>query len=221
MRPLLLGLCLALASLPAADARADVPPPDGRKYVGFAIRVEGASKFPGYALLAYPWSLSNGAPTWEAGELVDGEALDVGRRSPTPKLWAVPRARWAAFLQQKGARAAKEDLEAFFATAVACDAAVQQQHELPSSDPRTTVVQSFVVSAIDEKSCRLGAPGAPQPASSGSPAEPRPTPEPQPRSGGCAGCSVATEPQQAVATLALALALLARRGPRRRGGGPR
>lgn len=152
-----------LASLHATPASADLPPPDGVKFVDFAIAVENLAAFPDVVVVAYPWSLSNGAPTTEHAVLKDGQPLEIGRRSPTPKLWAVKKADYEAFAASHKPTHEYQDgpLEAFFKSgkAIACDASVEPDHQLPESDARDRIVQAFRADAIDATRCQLVATG--------------------------------------------------------------
>src|SRR5262245_26939659 len=78
---------LALVLGFAVPASADLPPPDGKKFVGFAFRVENMKAFPEYVLVAYPCSDSNGAPMMEAKIVSDGASVSVGRRGGQPELY--------------------------------------------------------------------------------------------------------------------------------------
>lgn len=85
-------LCTISVALAATSARADVAPDDGTRFAGCGFRVDNLEAFPEFVVLAYPWSQSNGAPTYEHPEALPGEVVSVGRRSDDPKLYAMRRA---------------------------------------------------------------------------------------------------------------------------------
>jgi len=174
-RIIVAGSLFVLAVCMALPARADAPPPDGQKYVGFALSVDGLAATPDHVVVAYPWSLSSGAPTYEHAVLTEGTPLRIGRRSPDVVLWAVPKAAWEAFektLPPAGDEDARRAaLAAFFAgpTAVRCNLAPEHVWTLPTSDPRDVVEDRLAVEAIDATTCRLArvAMKAPAPTKSG------------------------------------------------------
>ncbi|MCA9569588.1 MAG: hypothetical protein KC656_17200, partial [Myxococcales bacterium] len=80
-------LLLALA------AHADVPPPPGIKRVPYIVKVEGMTADRDPAVVVFPWSDSDGAPTSEVG-VVGPMGLQFGRRvGGQPAFWLVPRAK--------------------------------------------------------------------------------------------------------------------------------
>lgn len=219
-----------LASLHATPASADLPPPDGVKFVDFAIAVENLAAFPDVVVVAYPWSLSNGAPTTEHAVLKDGQPLEIGRRSPTPKLWAVKKADYEAFAASHKPTHEYQDgpLEAFFKSgkAIACDASVEPDHQLPESDARDRIVQAFRADAIDATRCQLVATGDRKATAASAPPAPAtdgealpPENAPAAGAGGCAGCAVSPRgAERALGFSAMAAAVIGvflRRRPRR------
>jgi MYXO-CTERM domain-containing protein len=177
----------------AAPARADLGPPAGKRSVSFQVRVEGLTAFPEMVLVVYPHSLSDGAPTTEHAVLRDGQPLPVGRRSATPKLWAVTKSDYEEFAATYQPTFSSSDpaLEAFFASGKArdCGVTIRPVFELPLADPRASALQSFHADAIEPSRCQL-TPGAPPHraptdtgASAGGDGPPSTT------GGGCARCS--------------------------------
>jgi hypothetical protein len=202
---LVAGALLAAAS----SARADLPPPDGTKFVGFAFKVDNLASFKDFALLAYPCGTSDGRPTAEMAELAEGTPVPVGRRGGNCKLYAMPRADLDAW--KKGVTGNREEaMDALFKSAKvrACTGAPDIVHTLPTSDPRSTVIQTLHVAQLDAAACSI-TPVAN--ASAGSAETP-------PVNRGCAGCSVPTRPLRwgavAAALALVALALRRRGGPR-------
>src|SRR5262245_4350707 len=86
-----LAAALAAVAAGASAARAELPPPDGRKYISYAFRVDGVAAFAEHVLLAFPWSTSNGRPTEEHTRVEEGKAVPVGSRSAPPRLYAMRR----------------------------------------------------------------------------------------------------------------------------------
>jgi MYXO-CTERM domain-containing protein len=209
--PLIAGALLALASL----ARADLPPPDGTKFVGFAFQVDNLGSFKDFALLAFPCGSSNGAPIAEMAELKEGTPVSVGRRGGDCKLYSMPRADFDAW--RKGVPDNKgEAVEALFAgpKVRACKGGPQMVSTLPTSDPRDTVTQTIHVSQLDATACVISAVGAgagTTPAAKASAG----ASETPPVNRGCAGCAVPGAPAGSGA-LAAALSLLALALRRRR-----
>lgn len=213
---MLLG-CVTLGA-GGGRARADVPPPDDKKYVGYAFQVDGVAKFPDRVIVAYPWSMSNGAPTREAALAEDGKPVSVGRRSAPPVLYAVKREAWDTFV--KTITPDERDIDAkitpfLAASGVKCNKQPSMQSVLPKSDPRNEIVEAFQVKAIDDKVCDLG--GATAAVDDGgksagdktatdrddvrTPSEPN---EGAPPKGGCAGCATASADASATAGYGLA-----------------
>lgn len=219
----------------SASAHADLGPPPGMRRVSFEVRVEGLAAFPEMVVVVYPWSLSNGAPSVEHAVLRDGQPLEVGRRSATPKLWAVKKSDYDAFAASYKPTHSSTDpaLEAFFASGKArdCGATVQPVFELPFADPRGAAVQSFKADAIDASRCLLTAAPPPHPAPTDNgqratpvappPDAPRegnagPTDPPKAPGGGCAGCSVDAGAGDRWVGVAAAVCLLGVAATRRR-----
>jgi MYXO-CTERM domain-containing protein len=199
MRSHTLFLSLALALVPAA-ALADLPPPNGMAFVSYAFQVDGLAKFPDYVVVAYPWSLSNGAPTREHTLVEDGKKVSVGRRSPPPELYAVKKVAWEEFHRQHpqgpvNPGETDKAIEELLKGAVKCDAMPNVVYTLPTSDPRSEVLDKFRAEAIDDKTCHLvpaGAAGGASPESDAKGPNPAPNGDPTaaPKGGGCAGCAV-------------------------------
>jgi hypothetical protein len=227
LRAALLAAAIASPLLATSDAAADLPPPDGEKYVEFAVVIENLAAFPDMVVVAYPWSMSSGAPTTEHARAEDGKPLGVGRRSPQPKLWAIAKADYEAFSATYKATHSYEDpaLEALFKSdkVKECNAVVTPSHQLPESDPRDTIIQSFRAEAVAKDACRMVAiaakPGEAGATSDGVPGAPgSATP---PSGGGCAACTTSAQARTggvekhagfaAVLTFAVGVSLVLRR----------
>ena len=202
-------------------AKGDVPPDDGQKYVSYAFRVEKLASFPDYVMLAYPWSLSNGAPTREHTRVEAGKNVYVGRRSDDPRLYAMKRADYAKWLEgytATGEYGNDPALEALFAgpKVVRCQGAKPSpRFEVSDSYPREEVLDVLKVVQMDASGCRVEASAAASSEAAANQAK-----SPNTSKGGCAGCSVpdSTRPSgPAWASVALGLLALRRRRPKRRG----
>jgi hypothetical protein len=183
----------------AAHVRADLPPPEDKKFVGYAFRVGNTKAFPDYVVLAFPWSLSGGAPTKEHALVEDGKPLSVGRRSSTPELYAMKRSEYESWKAEYKPTMEYQDpaLDALFASqkVVRCTAKLSPEFLLAKDDPREQVTEAFRVEAIDATSCKikkLDANETPNPTTPvgtpmATPSDPTgPTP---PRARGCGGCA--------------------------------
>lgn len=169
MRTVVSSLSLTAALALPLSAHADTPPPDGKKYVGFQFKVQGLTA--DQLLVAYPWSLSGGAPTHEHTVVRGDKPVSVGRRSPTVQLYAVDKAAWERFeaealtkveYQSPEYRAA---LDGFLKApnAAPCNIGPNDQHMLPTSDPRDTIEEVLVAKTISPSSCVLEALPLPKP----------------------------------------------------------
>jgi len=201
----LLALPLALALTPA-PARADLPPPEGTRFVPYRFRVEGIAKFSDYAIIAYPYSTSNGAPTREHTLAEDGTWLDLGRRSAPPELYAVRREAYAEFRktyladpQDLGPNPAIED---FLAKAVKCDLRPNPRFTLPDDDRRDAISEAFLAEKVDGASCHLS---VVKPMATNEPAASSEGSQPAQKGGGCAGCAQSSGAPVSDAALTLLL----------------
>jgi hypothetical protein len=207
MRKLVVATVLGLALSGASVASADLPPPDGQKFVNYAFKVEGLGKYADYVLLAYPYSLSNGAPTTEHAKLEDGKETGLGRRSAQPKLYAMNKRAYEEWLESYEPTHSMDDpaLTALFTSdkVIPCDAKLTPSYQLATTDPRSAIVEAFRIEALGEKSCKLALVGAPPTrVASGE----SPTQQP-PKKAGCAGCATPSNEGSGAGALALLLAL--------------
>ena len=213
LRPCCFALFAALV-LVVSSASADVPPPDGLKYVSYAFKLDATSKKAGTVFVAYPYSTSDGAPTVELAELEPGKLVYLGRRSPQPTIYAVPAdvyATWKKENPPKDTMNVQEELKVLQATGklVPCDLRPQRRSTLDSSDPRETIVDTYSVSSVSDSACKLA---LAKPAADAAPTK-------TPKSGGCAGCTlgpVKNAPSRGAITLLMfgLLAWLRRKAPR-------
>jgi len=157
-----LALTLALFAL-TSTAHADAPPPDDQKYVGYSFKIEGLAAFPDVVVVAWPWSLSNGAPTREYAVLTDDTPLRVGRRSPTIKLYAVGKVAWETFVKTELGNAQPDNdakvsaLNAFLTApnAAACNENPNDIHVISDSDPRSIVEDVYSAKTLSASACEL------------------------------------------------------------------
>ncbi len=241
------SLCAAVALFAAVaaapDARADLPPPDGTKFVGYAFTIENLDAWKDFAVVAFPCGGSNGAPVRELAVLEPGKSVAVGRRGGDCKLYEVARADLDAFMKSYKPTHGYEDklVEDFFASSKvhACEGGPNLTFTLPTSDPRNTFEEKLFAKELDAKACVIvaanaaasptptsqpAAPDAPSPSgappvtppASSSAAPPDAVP---PGSRGCGGCAVS--PSEAGVSAFLAVGLVALLSSRRRGRTPR
>lgn len=169
MRASLTSFALVAALALPLSARADAPPPDGQKYVGYQFKVQGLTA--DQLLVAYPWSLSGGAPTREHTVVRGDKPVSVGRRSPTIQLYAVDKAAWERFEAEALNKAEYQSPEYHAAldgflkapNAAPCNVGPNDQHMLPTSDPRDTIEEVLVAKTVSPSSCVLEAMPLPKP----------------------------------------------------------
>jgi MYXO-CTERM domain-containing protein len=215
--PQLSSVLVAGALLAAAtSARADLPPPNGTKFVGFAFEVDDLAAVKDFVLLAYPCGSSNGAPIAEMAELKEGTPVSVGRRGGDCQLYAMARADFDEWRKGvTGNQGAAVDALFKSPRVRACTGGPEHVYTLPISDSRSTVTQTLHVAQLDANGCSITS------AASGAGTAPTTTgpTETPPVNRGCAGCSVPPAPPgpgALAATLSL-VALASRRRGRSRG----
>lgn len=124
----------------AYEARADVPPPPDQKRAPFELTVRGLGAVPDQVMFAYPISASNGAPTFELWRIEDGKAVQLGRRSPTPRLYLMNAAAFSAWRDAHPETRETKDpaLEALVASSsvTACSPIVTPELTLPVESRR-------------------------------------------------------------------------------------
>ncbi len=184
------GLALA-AARPAA---ADLPPPDGEKFVGYQFKVTGIPAGAGRVLVAYPCGTSNGAPIAEFRRLEEGTPVDVGRRGGTCEIYAVEQAAFDAFAasyQPSDVMGHDPAVDALTGAGVKCAGGPQPQFVLPSRDDRDVIAQAFAVAALDATTCTLTAAAGNAAAA------------PAPAQTGCRGCAAPGDATGPLALLAI------------------
>jgi hypothetical protein len=138
---------------------ADVAPPPGQKSVRYFIEAKGLAAFSDRVLLAYPCGTSSGAPDRVLRLLEEGKKTEVGRRGGDCKLYGAQKAdydRWAAENPGAGQGSFTNDAaDAFVNTLVACAGGVTPVFVLKESDPRTEVVETITVKALDGSRCEV------------------------------------------------------------------
>lgn len=156
MRPLML-VPAALALLLAAPARADLPPPDGQKFVGFSFSVKGLGAAPDRVLFAYPCGASNGAPRAEHQKIEEGRAINVGRRGGPCTVYSVAKAAYDAWAKDYKPSNDMRDaaLEKLASESQKCSGGPTITHVIASKDPRSVVEQTLTVAKLDATGCTL------------------------------------------------------------------
>lgn len=168
----------------ARPAAADLPPPDGTKYVDFRFEVTGLPADTDRVLLAYPCGGSNGAPIVEYARLENGTPVSVGRRGGSCAIYNVAKPAFEAFAAswQPGASMGSDPaLDALTAGGVACTGGPELSFSLPSSDPREVIEQRLIVDKLDATSCTLLTVA-------------EKTSTPAPAQTGCRGCAAPGDP---------------------------
>ncbi|MCB9674649.1 MAG: hypothetical protein H6737_05990 [Alphaproteobacteria bacterium] len=189
-----------------ASALADLPPPPGTRDVPFEIVVNDLPADLDPALIAYPWSMSNGRPMAEVAE-VKPEGLAFGRRvSGTPRFWRVPRSKLAELPQTDDEAELEKWVEA---NATACEGQVWPRHNVAVLGPSKVIDQY----AFQDEPCVLtrvveGGTGMGDKAGGGTKLDPDAPGGGAPTEGGMCGCASATAPAWA---FLLGLLPLARR----------
>ncbi len=226
MRTSALSLLAAVVSTLAvvSSAQADLPPPDGEKFVDYAFSVRGLSTSPDRVLLAFPCSGSNGAPSLGHQRLEEGKSVRVGRRGGTCALRHAAKADYEAFASKYKPTGSFQDppLEEFMKATLPCEGGPSIRTQIPKTDPRSVVEEKLVVRALSATVCKVnvdtGAPDVikkpsetgPAPTSTPAPESP---PAPPPVKRGCS-TSPSSSPSGAlfgVSVVALALASRSRR----------
>jgi len=194
---------LALGLL-ASAARADLPPPEGKKQVAYAFQVTGVAANPDWVLLVHPYPVTEGGATRRFAKVEDGKPMRVDRRNGNAKLYAMKKPAFEAWLAKYQAPTDRnaDAADALFTSdqVIACDRNPQPVTLVDSSDPRNEVVEAFALRALDGKSCRLdvaAATPAPAPTSAADPSKPAPAsgtdPAPAPKHAGCGSCATSSE----------------------------
>jgi hypothetical protein len=160
-----LGVTLALLS--AAPARADVPPPAGRKRVDFSFVVKGVAAAPDRVLFAYPCGDSNGAPIAEYKKIEEGKPVSIGRRGGDCPIYSVAKTTYDAWAKNyRPTGSVKDDaLEKLASESKKCTGGPTPVYEVASSDSRTSVEQTLNVTTLNATDCVLTAAAIASPAS--------------------------------------------------------
>jgi hypothetical protein len=226
----------------APEGRADLPPPDGTKFVSYAFTVDAVPK--DFVLLAYPCSGSSGVPVVDVAMVEGGKPVAVGRRGGNCKLYGMARADFEAFQKARKPSdhgADVKSLDALFAgpKVMPCDGGPTLAFTLPSSDPRSEIVEALAVRKLDATGCVVRAAASVVPAPSAAPSStttpeapptslptaPLPTAPPPsdpqaplaqpPGARGCGGCAVSSS--EAGLSVFVAVGLVALASTRRKG----
>lgn len=200
MKPVATVLSCALM-FASALAGADVPPPAGIKRVPYAFRVDGLDKFSDHVVFAYPWSLSNGAPTREITAVNNATSVYVGNRSPNPELYATKKSTWEVFARDNRSfrdPTFEDAVTKLILEAASCNVKLTRGSEIPAADPRSEVVEVFAAQAIGDGKCSITAAGQGAEGTVAAPKELPGSKDSAPPKGGCAGCAIATGPRDAL-----------------------
>lgn len=175
------ALVAGLASLLVTwQALADLPPPDGKRFVNYGFTVSGIPAGSDRVLFAYPCS-SGGMPEAAQQKIEDGVAVNAGRRGGSCAIYSIAKRDYEAFLKGYEPTKSTSDpaLEAFVKRASACQGGPTPTHVLPTSDPRSTVHELLTVKTLTATACVLETRGHAQPTAPGphpSPPSPAATP---------------------------------------------
>lgn len=187
----LVSLAAFAALLSSRIAHADLPPPDGTRFVGYEFVVTGTTAAKDDAFFAYPCSSSSGAPVLDYRVLEEGKPVAVGRRGGTCEIYRIGKDKLAAFASKRtaspeGGRDA--DLEAFAKGARKCAGSPSIKFTLPASDTRSEIRETYVL-AVKDAECTLS------PSSQGAAPEPKGVvASPAASSKGCSAASGETGP---------------------------
>lgn len=202
----------AMVVFSAHEVAADVPPPAGIKRVGFSFIVKGLAAAPDRVLFAYPCSSSDGAPMVAHAKVTEGVAIPIGRRGGSCQLYSVEKAAYETWASTYKPTMGSSDLELekLVGMSKQCTGGPTPTFEIPSSDPRTGIVQALDVTTLSATTCALKA--QPLPASTAA--------SPSATSGGSTpkekGCSAAPTPVSGSPVLGALFALCAVAALRRR-----
>jgi hypothetical protein len=154
---------LAVASSLTASARADLPPPDDERNVGYSFSVRGLSAAPDRVLLSYPCGSSNGAPSRELAVIEEGRPVQVGRRGGDCPLYAMARAEyeeWAKTYVQKG-EMENAEADALIAKATKCAGAPTPTFTVSKDDARESLSETLEVKKLSATECVVASTGVP------------------------------------------------------------
>jgi hypothetical protein len=144
----------ALVLTSPALVRADVPPPDGRRFVGFGLKVSSLEAMPPtHRLVLFPIDLSNGAPMPEYRVVDEGDEIALGRRTGLVGFYAVPAAEVeGTSLRGIPPGASIDVLEAYFESArvARADLELRPVGTVDSASPVRAITHGFAVEGLDE-----------------------------------------------------------------------
>lgn len=154
---------LAVLTLVAVGgaARADLPPPDGTKFVGYGFKITGLAVAPDRVLFAQPCSGSDGAPTADAVKIDDGRIVSVGRRGGTCAVYNIAKTRWEEFAKDYKPTMSSDDpaARAIAAEAKKCEGGPTPMHQTSKDDARTGLTEALRVVKLDGATCVLKSDG--------------------------------------------------------------
>lgn len=182
----LVPLAVAALLLTSGSAQADLPPPDGTRFVGYEFVVTGTTASKDDAFFAYPCGSSSGAPILDYRVVEEGKPIGVGRRGGTCEIYRIGKDKLAAFASKRTAPPGggrDPELEAFAGGARKCAGSPSLKFTLPASDTRSEIRETYVLSLKDAE-CTLS------PSSKG--AAPEPKGAVSPPAASSKGCSAAS-----------------------------
>lgn len=191
-------------------AHADLPPPNGQKYVSYTFTVTGLAAAPDQVLFAFPCGTSAGAPIAQHQKIDEGKSVTVGRRGGGCTVYTISKAKYDAFAATYKPTNIGSDpaLDALAKDSVKCDGGPNPKFDLPSSDPRDVIADTYAVKTLTAAACALSTttpPPPPGPTGTTPPANPSAT-STAPSGGGCSAAPGRTE--QGLLLVAASLAFL-------------
>lgn len=183
---ILLTLSLALA---------DIPPPEGRKVQLDHVRFTGLDEHPGWAIVVFPFSTSNGAPEARAEVVRDSRSLELGHRViGTPEVWIVSSATAdSAARAITEASYAGEQPDPVSYGLWPCGFQITDRSHMVSTSEPGSITQWLALAEASPTGCRIEAVSGPKTAAPAPAAEPAPAPAPAepatPTREGAAGCA--------------------------------
>ncbi len=157
MRSLLLSAFVLGTMAITTTAKADVPPPDGQRFVDYAFTVRGLAAAPEQVVFAYPCSTSAGVPIAQHRVLQDGKAELVGRRGGECRLYTIKKATYDEWAKTYEPTNAFEDpaLEQLEAKALLCAGAPRPTFVVTNDDARNRIEEDLEVKTLTETSCEI------------------------------------------------------------------
>lgn len=148
----------------SSTARADIPPPDGQKRVGFEFTVRGLAATPDRIVFAYPCGpLSSGSPVDEHSLVEEGKPVSVGYRSGAGSpggacnLYTVSKSvydEWKKTYEQQY-KGDDPKLKELTGKALKCTGRPTPSFVLKSDDARSKIEEVLDVKTLTDTSCEI------------------------------------------------------------------